>query len=405
MPVELWPLMQHRMDVLPHPAAASGGAPRSSDGARARTCWPRSPTGAPPPPATSTTACRAPRSTGAGTGRRPARCLDYLYMIGEVAIAGRNSQFEVRLRPARAGAARRRAGARRRRRSRRPTASSSAGPRGRTASRPPSCLRRLLPDAAPADAGDRAPGRDRRPRRGGRAAPGADRGLEAAGLPPPRRPAAAPGRRPGAAQPVRPGGVGAGAHRAALRLPLPDRDLRARPTSGCTATTCCRSCSATGSSAGSTSRPTGQPGALLVQGGVRRARGAAARPPRSSPPSCAGWPAGSGSTTIVGRAAGRPGAAAASRRIRWEARSHRWVEWRRTLAQRPPQLKELTARACHSRQDPPHRRGQDPPPARGDRQGGQRHRGRLRRDERRRAAGHDRRVQGAARQAARPSTT
>ena len=49
---------------------------------------------------------------------------------------------------------------------------------------------------------------------------------------------------------------GSAAHRAALRLLLPDRDLRARAASGCTATTCCRSCSATGSSAGSTSRPT-----------------------------------------------------------------------------------------------------------------------------------------------------
>ena len=48
-------------------------------------------------------------------------------------------------------------------------------------------------------------------------------------------------------------------HRAAVRLPVPHRDLRARTASGCTATTCCRSCSATGSSRGSTSRPTGRP--------------------------------------------------------------------------------------------------------------------------------------------------
>ena len=62
-------------------------------------------------------------------------------------------------------------------------------------------------------------------------------------------------------------------------------------------------------------------------------------------------------------------------------------------------------RACHSRQDPPHRRGQDPPPARGDLAGRQRDRGRLRRDERRRAPGHDRRVQGSAWRRARRSTT
>ena len=36
-------------------------------------------------------------------------------------------------------------------------------------------------------------------------------------------------------------------------------------SSGCTATTCCRSCSATGSSPASTSRPTGRRGVLRVQ--------------------------------------------------------------------------------------------------------------------------------------------
>ena len=50
------------------------------------------------------------------------------------------------------------------------------------------------------------------------------------------------------------------------------------------------------------------------------------------------------------------------------------------------------ARACHPRQDPPHRRGQDPPAAGGHLQGGQRDRGRLRRDVRRGAPGADRRV-------------
>ena len=40
-------------------------------------------------------------------------------------------------------------------------------------------------------------------------------------------------------------------------------------------------------------------GALLVQARLRRARGARRRPPRSSWPSCAGWPAGSGSTACV----------------------------------------------------------------------------------------------------------
>ena len=43
----------------------------------------------------------------------------------------------------------------------------------------------------------------------------------------------------GAAEPLRLAGLAARPHRGALRLPLPDRDLRARSTSGSTATTCC----------------------------------------------------------------------------------------------------------------------------------------------------------------------
>ena len=72
--------------------------------------------------------------------------------------------------------------------------------------------------------------------------------------------------RAGAAQPLRPGGLAARAHRAPLRLPLPHRDLHARRRSGSTATTCCRSCSATRSSAGSTSRPTAPPGGCWSRG-------------------------------------------------------------------------------------------------------------------------------------------
>ncbi len=67
---------------------------------------------------------------------------------------------------------------------------------------------------------------------------------------PPGRPAPTAGRGARAAQPVRPGGVGARAHRADLRLPLPHRDLHPGGEARPTATTCCRSCSATGSSRG-----------------------------------------------------------------------------------------------------------------------------------------------------------
>ena len=87
------------------------------------------------------------------------------------------------------------------------------------------------------------------------------------------------------------------ARRAAVRLPLPDRDLRARRRSACTATTCCRSCSATGSSRGSTSRPTAQAGVLRVQA----AHAEPDAPPETTAEALArrarrAWRAGSGST-------------------------------------------------------------------------------------------------------------
>ena len=58
------------------------------------------------------------------------------------------------------------------------------------------------------------------------AAAGRGRGLGPARLPAPRRPHPAPRRRPRAARPVRQPAVGAQPRRAAVRLPLPARDLR-----------------------------------------------------------------------------------------------------------------------------------------------------------------------------------
>ena len=95
------------------------------------------------------------------------------------------------------------------------------------------------------DAAD-VPARHRRAGRGRRAAAGRGRGLGAAGLARPGGAPAAPGRRARAAVAVRFPGLGARAHRAAVRLPLPAGDLHARRTSASTATTCCRSCWATG---------------------------------------------------------------------------------------------------------------------------------------------------------------
>ena len=142
----------------------------------------------------------------------------------------------------------------------------------------------------------------RRAGRGRRAAAGAGRGLD--GTRPTCGPAARLPRRVSARallQPVRLAGLGAGPDRAAVRLPLPDRDLHAGRRSGSTATTCCRSCSASGWSAGSTSRPTGRPACCrcgrpgrapdpAAGGGRAAGRGAGRR-----------WRAGSGSTSVAVR--------------------------------------------------------------------------------------------------------
>ena len=71
MPVELWPVMQHRMDDYREPARQVGLRRRATPTSRPA-CSPRSASRVRRPPATSTTDCPAPRSTGAGTGRTPA---------------------------------------------------------------------------------------------------------------------------------------------------------------------------------------------------------------------------------------------------------------------------------------------------------------------------------------------
>ena len=50
---------------------------------------------APAPPATSTTGCPAAKDNWGWNWSDTRKALDFLYMAGEVAIAGRNSQFEV----------------------------------------------------------------------------------------------------------------------------------------------------------------------------------------------------------------------------------------------------------------------------------------------------------------------
>ena len=224
MPVELWPVMQHRMEE--HRAKRGKWGIVEED------------------PELEAKLIAEVRDRGPSTARdlddglprtkehwgwnwsNTRRVLDYLYTVGDLAIAGRNSQFEVlydlpeRVIPAEILA--------------RETPSPAEASRElvRRAARShgvatAQCLRDYYRmhtrHAGPAIAelvedGELAPGHHRR--------------LEAAGVPPPRRPAAAPRARPRAAQPVRPAGLGARADRAPLRLPLPHRDLRARAPAG-----------------------------------------------------------------------------------------------------------------------------------------------------------------------------
>ena len=95
MPVELWPVMQHRMDVVPR-QARQVGLRRRQRRARAEPARRARATAAPRPRATSTTGCRAPKDNWGWNWSETRKMLDYLYTSGQVAIAGRNSQFEIR---------------------------------------------------------------------------------------------------------------------------------------------------------------------------------------------------------------------------------------------------------------------------------------------------------------------
>ena len=169
------------------------------------------------------------RSTGAGTGRRPRRRWSTSSSPATSPSPAATAQFERALRPARAGAAaptcstrptpdrrggRRRAGPPRRAR--------------RTASRTEHVPARLLPAARRADAqaGDR-----RRWSRPASCCRCAVEGWQPPGLPAPRRARCRAGSAPArcSARSTRWCGSGTRTERA-VRLPLPDRDLRARPT-------------------------------------------------------------------------------------------------------------------------------------------------------------------------------
>ena len=370
MPVELWPVMQHRMahyrasaaewwrcrDDDPSSSRVAAGRGRASRG--------RS------PPATSTTGCRGPRSTGAGTGRRPSKALDYLFIAGELAVAGRNSQFEGSTTcpsgccPPTCSAA--------------PTptveeAARRAGPpgrRARTASATEPCLRDYYRMRSPTT-------RSRRSRtlvEAGELVPVTIEGWNRPAYLHRDAAAAAPGRRPGPAQPVRPGGVGA--RRAPRRSSASTTGSRSTCPSRQAGARLLRAAVPARRPARRPGRPQGRPqgrAALLGQGARTPSP---ARPPR--PPTelaaelrAAGRLAGPRRRSSSSRAATwRPAAGARPRRPeRRRCVGRRWVEWRRTCRCRASTSPGVRTRACHPRQDPPHRRGQDPPPARGGRQG------------------------------------
>ena len=274
----------------------SGGAPRSPSELTERPARSRSPTAGPRPRATSTTGCPATKvALGVELVDHPAR--PRLPVHGR-RRRHRRAQQPVRdpLRPPRAGdPARAPRGADPHRARRGQGAGPPGGPLPRRRHRPRPG--RLLPPALPSGAGTRPARADggRRAGRGRRADPGDGRGRHAAGVPPSRRAAPAPDRRPRPAQPLRPGGVGARAHRDAVRLPLPDRDLHpgreAHPRLLRAAVPARRP----DRRRGSTSRPTGGRGCCWSRGRTP-SRARRRTPRRSWRPSWSGWPAGSAST-------------------------------------------------------------------------------------------------------------
>ena len=166
MPVELWPVMQHRMAPTATAAASGGRASTTRPELVAPCC------------AASRRARRRdrprPRRRRAARAKEhwgwnwseARKALDYLFLVGDARRRGAHAPVRARLRPARAGAPARRCWrCRRRPRPMPPRAGPSSGPVARRGHR--SLPGRLLPDAAASAARARGgAAADRRPGRG-----------------------------------------------------------------------------------------------------------------------------------------------------------------------------------------------------------------------------------------------
>ena len=289
---------------LPRQARQVGLRRRADDAARGEPARRAAPTAAPRPRATSTTGCRAAKDNWGWNWSETRRMLDYLYTSGQVAIAGRNSQFEIRYDlPERVIPAAVLARPTPDPRGGRPRAGPPGRPLPRRRDRPGPA--RLLPDA-----GGRHRGRGRGAGRGGRAAPG----RRSQGWKRPaylHRDARLP-RRVGARallspfDPVvweraRTEALFDFHYRIEIYVPADKRvhGYYVLPF-------------LLGDRIVGPGRPQGRPAVRHGPGGWSSRRRTPSpvrppRPPRSSPPSCAGWPAGWAWPTIVDRASGRPG--------------------------------------------------------------------------------------------------